>query len=213
MKNLFDIIQEEFLLERFVTITSADSREEQLEYAKQAWPLIESAYKYIGGLAGIKTFDAFVREFVDNNSNDFLWKLVRRGNQITAVKIYKIKSGYRKSVAMACVNSEQGKKDLNMIISEDLKIKERGAWAEVSGKALGKYLNLGAIVLPNSMANELLPGKQLELLDDGYFYKRNINGEEHIKLLIGYPPNGYEGSKPTEEFVKQIKELGKKYGA
>ena len=41
----------------------------------------------IGGLAGIKTFDAFVKEFVDNEKDDFLWKLVRRGSEITAVDI------------------------------------------------------------------------------------------------------------------------------
>ena len=48
-----------------------------------------------------------------------------------------MKNGHRKSVAMACQNTPQGAFDLSMILSEDMSLKERGAWAEVSGKALG----------------------------------------------------------------------------
>lgn len=217
MKSLYEhitsVLNESLILEKFVTIFSSDSKDEQLKYAKIAWPLIDNAYKYCGGLAGIKTYDAFVDEFVYNEEDEFIWKMVRRGSKISAVVIYKNKNKHRKTVAMACDPSEQGKKDLNMIISEDMKIKERGAWAEVSGKSLGTYLNMGAVVLPNSIASELLPGKVIEPLDDGYFYKRPIKGEMHVKLIIGYPPNDYEGDKPSDELIKTIKTLGKKYEA
>ena len=200
-----------YITERFITVLPADSKEDQLNYAKLVWPLIDDAYKYIGGLAGIKTYDKFVAEFVDNDKNNFLWKLVKRGSEITAVKIYKLLNGHRKSVAMACLPTAQGGADLNMILSEDMRIKERGAWAEVSGKALGKYLNMGAIIIPNAMAAELLHGKEIEPLDDGYFYKRFIKGEMHVKLIVGFPPNGIEGEKPTSEMISKIKELGKQY--
>lgn len=213
MKTLYNYIEESYITERFVTVLPANSREDQLKYAEKVWPLIDAAYKYIGGLAGIKTFDAFVKEFVDNEKDDFLWKLVKRGNDITAVKIYKLKNGGRKSVAMACMDTEQGKRDLNKIIEEDMRIKDRKAWAECSGKALGKYLNMGAIILPNSMAEELLPGKQIEILPDGFFYKRSIKGEMHVKMLVGYPPNGYEGEQPDETKIRYIKELSKRYEA
>ena len=213
MRTLYNYIKESYITERFVTVLPADSREDQLKYAEKVWPLIDAAYKYIGGLAGIKTYDAFIKEFVDNEKDDFLWKLVRRGNDITAVKIYKIKNGGRKSVAMACMDTDQGKKDLNSIIEEDMRLKDRKAWAEVSGKALGKYLNMGAIILPNSMTEELLPGKEIELLPDGLFYRRTIKGEVHVKMLVGYPPNGYEGEKPNETRVRYIKELSKRYEA
>ena len=82
MKTLYENINSELLLEKFETVLPADSNEDQLKYAKQVWPMIEDAYKYIGGLAGIKTLDAFVKEFVDNEKDDFLWKLVRRGSEI-----------------------------------------------------------------------------------------------------------------------------------
>ena len=119
---------------------------------------------------------------------------------------------YRKNVALGCINTEQGKNDLNMILKEDINIKDRGSWCELSGKALGKYLNMGAIILPNTFTSELLPDKQiLELKPDGYFYTREIKGEIHTKILIGYPPNGFVGDKPDEELINKIKELGKKY--
>ena len=213
MKTLYEQIQESLILERFVTVLSSDSEEEQIQYAKIVWPIVEEAYAYAGGLAGIHTVDDFIKEYVYNDKDEFLWKMVRRGNKITAVKIYKFKNGHRKSVCMASVKGEQGDHDLNMIISEDLKIKERGAWAEVSGKALGKYLNMGAVVIPNSMAKELLPGKSIETLDDGYFYKRLIKGKPCVKMIIGYPPNGYEGDSADDELIKTLKTLGKKYEA
>lgn len=211
MTSLYEHINSELLLEKFITVLPADSKKDQLKYAKQVWPMIEDAYRYIGGLAGIKTFDAFVKEFVDNEKDDFLWKLVRRGSEITAVKIYKLKNGHRKSVAMACQNTPQGAFDLSMILSEDMRLKERGAWAEVSGKALGKYLNMGAVIIPNDVAQYLLPGKQIEPLEDGYFYKRLIKGEMHAKMIVGFPPADIEGEKPTPEMIAKLKMLGKEY--
>ena len=157
MKSLYEhitsVLNESLILEKFVTIFSSDSKDEQLKYAKIAWPLIVNAYKYCGGLAGIKTYDAFVDEFVYNEKDEFIWKMVRRGSKISAV------------------------------------------------------------VLPNSIESELLPGKVIEPLDDGYFYKRPIKGEMNVKLIIGYPPNDYEGDKPSDELIKTIKTLGKKYEA
>jgi hypothetical protein len=61
------------------------------------------------------------------------------------------------------------------------------------------------------MASDLLPGKEIEPLDDGYFYKRLIKGEMHVKLIVGFPPNDIEGEKPTSEMISKIKELGKQY--
>jgi hypothetical protein len=202
----------QLITEHFDTIFPEDEAK-RMKISKQVWDLIEKAYSYIGGLAGCKDYDTFVKMFVkENTEKQYIWKVVRRGKEVTAIKIYSTTKGGRKSAAMACADTEQGQKDLNKILEEDIKIKERGNWAEVSGRALGKYLNKGAVVLPNTMAKELMPEKRdIELLPDGYFYKRNIKGELHTKMLVGYPPNGFVGDKPTDELVKQLKELGKKY--
>lgn len=211
MTSLYEHINSELLLERFVTILPTDSENDKLKCAEKIWPIIDDAYRYIGGLAGIKTFDAFVKEFVYNEKDEFLWKYVKRGSEITAVIIYKIKNNHRKSVAMACQNTSQGANDLDMILSEDMRIRNRGAWAEVSGKALGKFLNMGVIIIPNKLANVLLPGKNIEPLEDGYFYKRFIKGEMHVKMLVGFPPTDIEGEKPTPEMIANLKKLSKEY--
>lgn len=211
MTSLYEHINSELLLERFVTILPTDSEVDKLKCAENIWPMIDDAYKYIGGLAGIKTFDAFVKEFVYNEKDEFLWKYVKRGSEITAVIIYKIKNTHRKSVAMACQNTSQGANDLDMILSEDMRIRNRGAWAEVSGKALGKFLNMGVIIIPNKLANVLLPGKNIKPLEDGYFYKRLIKDEMHVKMLVGFPPTDIEGEKPTPEMIANLKKLSKEY--
>ena len=50
MKSLYEhitsVLNESLILEKFVTIFSSDSKDEQLKYAKIAWPLIVNAYKY-----------------------------------------------------------------------------------------------------------------------------------------------------------------------
>jgi hypothetical protein len=211
MKTLYEHITSELLLEKFLTVLPSTSKDEQLKYAKEVWPMIDDAYRYIGGLAGIKTYDKFVDEFINNPDDEFIWKLVKRGSDITAVVIYKMKNGGRKSVALACLPTPRGGNDLNMILSEDMRLKERGAWAEVSGKALGKFLNMGAMIIPNSVANVLLPNKEIQPLEDGYFYKRFIKGEPHVKMIVGFPSSDIEGEKPTDEMIKSLKELGKKY--
>ena len=146
-----------------------------------------------------------------------MWKLVRRnGDTITACKIYAINDLGRKSVVMASLDTEQGKNDLNKILSEDYNITDRQAWSEVSGKALGKALNMGAIPLPNHMLYSLLPKKvkngEIEFIkNENYFYKRLIKGEWYYKMLIGQPTNSKEQIPAPPELIKFIKEKGKYY--
>lgn len=206
MKSLYS-----YITEHFINIFPNISLEEKQKYAKQVWDILKKSYAYIDGLAGCKNYDDFYNKFVlDKDNKQLFWKLVKRGNTITAIKIYSLSRGGRKSVASGCIDTEQGKNDLNKIIEEDMKLKDRGALAECSGHALGKYLNMGYIIIPNTMA-KLLLHKQVELLPDGYFYNRDIEGKTHTKLIVGYPPNGIEGEKPTPEMIQKLKELGKKY--
>lgn len=53
--------------------------------------------------------------------------MVRRGNKITAIKIYSTKRGGRKGIVIATDGTDQGKKDIAKILEEDYKLKERGA--------------------------------------------------------------------------------------
>lgn len=211
MKSLSNFINETIINEHFVTIFDKQ-KQERYQYAEQVWKIIEAAYEYIGGLSGCKNYDDFVQQYVEDiNNKNIMWKMVRRGTTITAIKIYSMTKLGRKAIASGALNTPQGIKDLNKIIKEDIKMKDREFYAECSGKALGKYLNEGVVVLPNSMAFEVLKGKQIEPMPDGYFYRRKIKGELHVKLLVGYPNVGCVGENPDDELIKKLKELGKKY--
>ena len=217
MKSLISYIKESLLInEHFVTLFNKD-KEKRQEYAKQVYDMIVKAYEYLGGLAGCKSFEDFENQYINDSRNkNLMWKLVRRGNKITACKIYGINDLGRKSVVMASLDTEQGKNDLNKILEEDYNLTDRHAWSEVSGKALGKALNMGAIPLPNHMLSSLLPKKikngEIEFYDnERYFYKRLIKGEWHTKMLIGQPANSKEQIPAPKELISDLKERSKKY--
>lgn len=194
-----------FLTERFVSCFSPKDR---MPYAKQAFKMLNDAYVYLGGLLGAKTFDEFVKNYV-NEPEIKMWKMVKRGDKITAIRIYKDNNG-RKTVAMASTPDEQGKKDISMICQEDYNLKDRHTWEEVSGKALTFALKKGAIVYPVAVAQELMPNKQLKAKEDGFFYTRKIKGSLHTKCLIGYPPKG-EGIQLAPEEIDRFKKLAIQY--
>ena len=217
MKRLTEYIKEHLICEHFITLKNKD-KDQRHKYAKQVYDMVTKAYEYIGGLAGCKSFKDFKDQYVDDLRNkNLMWKLVRRnGDTITACKIYAINDLGRKSVVMASLDTEQGKNDLNKILSEDYNITDRHAWSEVSGKALGKALNMGAIPLPNHMLYSLLPKKvkngEIEFIkNENYFYKRLIKGEWYYKMLIGQPTNSKEQIPAPPELIKYIKERGKYY--
>lgn len=209
MKDLTQYINEQLITEHFVTCTS---KEEMQKYAKEVYDMLQECYKYIGGIAGINSAD----ELVDNT--DF-WKLVRRGGtnekagKITAAKLYKLVDGMRKCNCAGFDSTEQGKKDLLKIYNEDALLKDRKVYGEFSGKAVSTVLKQGGIPIPNIIAQELLVGKEVELLDDGWYYKRKLgDGKEHIKMMAGnVPGKQYKDEQPTPELIDQLKGLAKKY--
>lgn len=209
----------QFITERFVTLfyDKIQDKDLKLKYSKEVYDMIVKSYEYIGGLAGCRTYDDFVQQYVEDVEHDnLIWKLVRRSDKITAVKIYATKRGGRKGVVIATDGSEQGKKDISKIMEEDYKLKDRQAWEEVSGKALGAALKKGGCPLPNYTILELMHDKDPKMFrmrEDGFFYDRWIKDGWHTKVLIGYPPTHIKGEQVDKEFAEKLKALGKKYEA
>lgn len=209
MRDLKEYIIEQLITEHFVTCTS---KEEMKRYAKEVYDMLQECYKYIGGIAGINSAD----ELIENT--DF-WKLVRRGGsqtstgKITAAKLYKVKDGMRKCNCAGFDGTEQGKKDLLKIYQEDAMLKDRKVYGEFSGKAVSTVLKQGGIPVPNVIAQQMLSDKEVELMDDGWYYKRELgDGKKHIKLMAGnLPGKSYNEEKPSDELVTQLKDLAKKY--
>lgn len=198
------------------------------KYAKSAWALIEPAYEYCGGLAGIKDYETFYEQFCTEEAQkeeNYIWKMVRRGknedgtDKITAIKIYKQKRGGRKGVASASDGTDQGKKDLYMILKEDYTFADRQVWCEVSGKAISAALKSGCAVMPREQVIKLMQDKydkgQIKWTDDdcNCFYERPIGGGMHTKMLVCNSANAkeYNAFVPSEDEIKKIKEYAIKY--
>lgn len=116
-------INESALNEHFVTLMD---KKEMLKYGNQVYNILQRTYAPIGGLLGCNSVDELISD------TDF-WKLVRRGDKITACMIYSSKRGGRKIVFGGQDGTLQGKQDFYSICKEDIKITGRNAWAEVSG--------------------------------------------------------------------------------
>jgi hypothetical protein len=183
--------------EHFVTCFEPADMEKWLD---QVWNMLEEAYKYCGGVKGI-TKEALIPE-------SDLWKLVKRGNKITAALLYTLKRGGRKACYMASDGTDQGKRDLNMIIFEDARMTDRDAWAEVSGRAIKVFLRNGHLPVPNTVAREIMKDKEFdELKDDGWFYTRKIGGEPKTKIMVSRA----RGVEAPDEVIEEILRLGRLY--
>ena len=69
------------------------------------------------------------------------------------------------------------------------KITFNNTWMEVSEGAEQFVLKHGGgkYLLPNSVASELTGKEIVEVCDDGYHYKRMINGVLKTKVMLGNP--------------------------
>ena len=172
--------------------------EEKMKYADKIWDMLQRSYKKIGGFKSANSAEELAND-------PGYWKVVRRGDHITALGVYKQVSNTDnfKMIASATeteLNPEgeykataQGLKDYNMLKKDDIKTKR--AWAEVSGPAEKLMLKAGAKPIDNKYAEFLTGKKILDLNPDGYHYTRLIQGEPHEKIIVGFvklSPNGKE---------------------
>ena len=193
MRSIFECI----INEHYVTCLNDNEME---IYLDQVWDILEKSYSYIGGLAGLSK-DKIIEE-------SDIWKLVRRGKNITAVQIYTTKRGGRKACYGGCDGTDQGKKDLAKIVQEDAKMSDRDVWTEVSDKALKFYLSNGHYPVPNTAAIEILKDKVFnELKPDGFFYVREIGGELHTKVLVSKT----RGIEASDEVIAELLRLNRIY--
>ena len=202
MKSLTKYVKESLMInERFVTPITKDDMK---KWAPQVWQLLNDAYKYCGGLKGMDSVEQLI------NETD-IWKIVRRGDKVTAVVTYSTKRGGRKSCYMASSPDEQGKHDLFMIMKEDAKLLDREAWCEASGKTVSAKLKNGWTPIPNYIAQDIMKDKKFdELCEDGFFYVRQIGNHKFHKIMLGNY-GGKHHMNVDEKLINTLKELAKKY--
>ena len=192
------ITYRQFLAERFLNIFHTDT-EQREQYRDTVWAMLQKAYEPIGGIKG-----SGFRSKDDMVANIPFWKIVRRGTDITAVVMYKDKTG-RKLVAIATNGTPQGKKDLAEMVIADLK--QDRSFMELSDTALkflvrqvGYDLIVKYAKTPQDAA-KILVNNQIEQPDpkspdytnhtplQKFFYGRKIGGHLHTKILMGTTGN------------------------
>lgn len=164
----------EILIERVLNLFSPEDKK---KYADVVWDMLQTSYKDSGGFKSAVNVD----ELINDSS---LWKIITRGEDVTAVSIYKDSKG-RKAIASGTNGTKQGSKDYKMIRGNDDTL--RRAWAEVSGKPEEFLKKKGAIPIPSKFARFLTRKEILKYNPDGVHYTRLIQGAPTEKVIYGFP--------------------------
>jgi hypothetical protein len=162
----------EILVERVLNLRTPEEKE---KYANQVWDVLQASYAEIGGFGTAATIDELIKKFS-------LWKVVVRNGDVTAVKVYRDQFG-RKSVGVGTNGTYQGKKDIKMMMQDD--VKTGRMWVEVSGKPEQLYRKFGAMPIDAKYAEILTKHPIMSISPDGYHYTRMIAGKPHEKIIYG----------------------------
>lgn len=203
MKSLTQYLNEALICERFL---NAFSKEDMRKYADEVWDILQKAYAYCGGMAGMDS----VEQLIDETD---MWKMVRKNGKIVAVNTYSNKRSGRKICYGGQDGSEEGKIALKKILEEDFRLKDRQSWAEVSGPMEVTVLKQGAMPIPAYIAELIMKDKTFDNIHkDGFHYTRMIGGEHHTKLMVGnFAGKEFKADQNLiNELIKTAKELGKK---
>jgi predicted esterase YcpF (UPF0227 family) len=179
--HLNKILRESVVNEHFVNIVTTEDESNLLhKYKDQVYDMLMKAYAPIGGILGCDNVDMLV------DDSDF-WKLFIKNGKLCAVAVYTFKRGGRKLMYCGTDGTSQGKDCLMTIIGDDLRLKDRNAWAEVSDKMEHIYINKkGATPVPAEIAQKIMKDKPfVKIHDDGFHYDRIIGGEVHTKIMVG----------------------------
>lgn len=174
----------QFLQEKVLNI-GFNSKHEQFreKHRQQIHDIIRSSYSKINGYAGLGSGSEEESKAIHDDISKHNLKAIKRGNNITAVRIYKDSHG-RKSIISATDGSPQGKSDFAKLMADDTKLQR--SWGEVSGAMEHIHGKLNTPVVPADRASQLL-GKPVEKDVDGYHYKRMIAGKPMRKVIVGFP--------------------------
>jgi hypothetical protein len=179
--NLLEYLKNNPLLEELPKGQWVDlSSDEKVEYAKDIFDLINTAYAPIGGNINYKSAaDVLGAE----SDADYEVVNIDDDPEPEALISYKEKGSGKKLTALGHDGSPEAKsKSLNHMAAL---LKEPGYYLEVSGKLQDILLAKGApVVKDKDLIQKVLKGKKLEFNEDGT-YQRFIGGEKHTKTLLG----------------------------
>ncbi|MBU1668194.1 hypothetical protein KKC13_07215 [bacterium] len=158
-------------------------RAERAYLADEVFTMLQNAYKNVQGGLHFSCADELV-------SNTAVWKVIYYQENIVGVVVYKAKRGL-KMVALALSHqlNRPLKEHTKTMLSYLFKITFNNTWMEVSESAERFIVaNGGAKYFISNSHAQKLTGKEIVMLcDDGYHYKRVINGVLKTKVMVGNP--------------------------
>lgn len=163
----------EFLIERVINLHTPAQKQ---QFVGVVWDLMQKSYASVPGGFGSA---ASPEELIAKTG---LWKLVRRGDVITAANLYRDQYG-RKTIASGTDGTRQGVKDYKLMKDEDVKFSR--SWAEVSGAPEHLMKKAKCVPIPAKFAPLLTRKHILSYNEDGVHYSRMIAGDVHEKIIYG----------------------------
>jgi len=143
--------------------------------------ILQNAYKNIQGGLHFKDKDDLI------NKTD-LWKIIYLDETIVGVIIYKAKKGLKMvALGIASFLNKKSKFLIKTMLSNIFKLTFSNTWMEVSEGVEKFILKHGGegFLIKNTFANHLTGKVILSLDEEGYHYKREINGVVKTKVMIG----------------------------
>lgn len=184
------------LQERFVNIFTKRPEDffKLQKYKQVVYDMIQNGYKSIGGAAGLGDADDLV------NDSDF-WKLNVKDGKVRSVVVYTMKRGGRKVQYLTADPSAEGKQALYDTIKDDCRLKDREAWAEVSGKVEHIYKKYGE-------TTPVLAREVQQLLYDKTDIQPDPTDEVHYFRHIGDPEKDENGNDIKDSNLHQKVTMG-----
>jgi len=167
----------ELLSERILNVFDEPTKR---QYIDVIWDMLDRTYHKLGGFKSSPDKEHLIKD-------TSLWKIIRKGGTIIAVKIYKDKYG-RKSIGSAHDGTPQGKSELIKMVVDD--IRHKRMWGETSHGLEKFYVKQGLAPIPNKYAEKILEKPIISLDPDGIHYTREIQGAPHVKAIYGFLPPG-----------------------
>lgn len=187
-------ISQIILNEKILNIRNKSNKQ---KYISRIWNLLQKSYEPVGGFKSASSPEELLNTVG-------LWKIILRNGNISAVRIFSEKFG-NKSIALASDGSIQGKKDVRMIMKDDI-VRGR-SWCETSDVPEMICKRMGAEPIPSRFAS-LLTGKNILSRDeDGYHYTRLIGGVPHTKILYGTPILSLNDLNAFEKYGIKMEDL------
>lgn len=176
------------MTEKVLNIGLSPNHEKHRElHRDEIHSIMRKSYAGIGGYSGLGSGSDKESRAIHADIDSHNIKAVKRDGKVVAAIVYKQQKG-RKVIALGSDGSEQGRKDVAMLMKDDAKMKR--SWGEYSGAVA--HINRERLKLPvhsSSRASEILDKKTEPVSDTKY--TRDIGGHPHTKEIMG--TLGYKG--------------------